>query len=1195
MSDRNDLTRWNRAGLTRFEYVDGNAVEYLETLRQQLVRYFADPDSGLCDWINPPQQVPPREIEVDDETLVERQQRLALRNKRLLETYHQERRDWAWEISRSFARCCHMLTAHADAYAKEGFLGTATQWEHVRRLVGMLDYHPAPPASASTWLAFDAKPGKAGVLPRGFQVKNSPPAGAAKVIFETLEDVTIDATLNALRPAGWDHSGTPLGGTAASAGEAVTLEIAEVMLGPAITLQGIGAVHAAALDTLRPEQGFRILDFLNFDPATSTLGIAPTLLWEWKAKAHFLSQFASPGDWSAMLEATLAEITALSSLELATHSGNTVDQAAALQQELRMVEVCLDHPHFVALRLRQLIGGQASVAASGSTRWIMPTKPAVEAGEVAMLIDDAHQRANAVTIDRVETIDGQPPTLALELADSPLHNAWHGWASGDTRLHYAPRWQRKCWLNGANVIRTAAAHGLAAEAYVGWRRAGQWRYAKIIESDTRNLRLQTTSPLPLPGDRLYNLSPISGGKAGANLEVVVLLDGDNPAGAVPAPAEAVAMDTTGTGDIFKIKELPEVSIPTSTPFPLPGALPGIGSFLFPSPFLPIDLVKAAIELMLSLGLMMIPSSGEFVIKGFPPTDLAAAIGLDDATDKLYALLDGMEADGVKIVEWQLPTEAARKEALRELLVTAAQGDTPLFQQIREELELQGPMLAIPEGAVELARVVASDPRYMFDGAADRIRQGDWVVAEFSNGPCALEIDAIEAFVAADKAESFALEFIAAPHDSGELLRVQADFRGALVAENAHFNAAPIDPDNFILELLPEALTIGRSLLVTGCGEPYVVTVTDIVDGVISFEPKLEPCIAGNMLLLGNVAPAGHGESQPQKIFGSGDAAQSGQAFTIEVSGLSFTPDATQAAGVAADIEVEVAGRVWQQVSTLRDSVSDDTHYEVRMTEDGYLRIIFGDGVNGRRLPSGSNNLRLRYRVGNGSAGNLAAGSLNKAIKPSPLVDTVSQPMPAAGGGDMESLASLRNNAPPTLLALERAVSLGDFAHLATARSDIWQARAYREVDQGGRMERITVIVVPAGGVLTPDLRDTLESHLGRHSLPGVTVSVESYTSRPVDMHITLRVDSSDWLPRQVAAAVEAELKRAFALQQRGLGQPLYLSEIYKAVEGIEGVENSICVLDANARVVRPANRNQVVCLDLAAGSTLVVGSEEYRP
>ena len=40
MIERKDLTRWNRAGLSRFRYVNGNAVEYLEILRQQLVERF---------------------------------------------------------------------------------------------------------------------------------------------------------------------------------------------------------------------------------------------------------------------------------------------------------------------------------------------------------------------------------------------------------------------------------------------------------------------------------------------------------------------------------------------------------------------------------------------------------------------------------------------------------------------------------------------------------------------------------------------------------------------------------------------------------------------------------------------------------------------------------------------------------------------------------------------------------------------------------------------------------------------------------------------------------------------------------------------------------------------------------------------------------------------------------------------------
>ena len=46
---RKDLTRWNRASLTQFRYVDGNAVEYLDILRQQLVERFKNPETDRCE------------------------------------------------------------------------------------------------------------------------------------------------------------------------------------------------------------------------------------------------------------------------------------------------------------------------------------------------------------------------------------------------------------------------------------------------------------------------------------------------------------------------------------------------------------------------------------------------------------------------------------------------------------------------------------------------------------------------------------------------------------------------------------------------------------------------------------------------------------------------------------------------------------------------------------------------------------------------------------------------------------------------------------------------------------------------------------------------------------------------------------------------------------------------------------------
>ncbi len=186
-----DLTRWNRAGLSHLEYVDGNAATYLEDLRLALRIQFAD-DEDILSWLG--------------ENLSDKN--LRAWQTRLLEQYGSPRRDYAWEILRTFARSTHVLTQTINAYSNERYIRTATQWDNLRRLVNMLDYHPAPPASAETWLALTAKVKDAaiGTLHRGFAVQNQPTDGSSPLIFETLQDLKVDYRLNELCAPGYNRS-----------------------------------------------------------------------------------------------------------------------------------------------------------------------------------------------------------------------------------------------------------------------------------------------------------------------------------------------------------------------------------------------------------------------------------------------------------------------------------------------------------------------------------------------------------------------------------------------------------------------------------------------------------------------------------------------------------------------------------------------------------------------------------------------------------------------------------------------------------------------------------------------------------------------------------------------------------------------------------------------------------------------------
>ncbi len=1173
MSERRDLTRWNRASLNRFRYVDGNAVDYLEILREQYVRRFRDAETGQCHWLKPAEQTPANEKEPAHESLLQRQQRLAQRQTRMLETYHQERRDLAWEIGRSFARACHILTEHSNAYANEGYLGTATQWDNVRRLVEMLDYHPAPPASAFTPLVFIARANSAGMLARGFQLKHSPPAGGAKVIFETLDDLYIDARLNQLRPKGWDQAEDSairtdeMSDTPPAVSERQYSALAS---GPAIDIQGVGEVWATVLNTVFSDRDFLIRDFPALEPRNPVVSaIGANRLRELKARGTVVSNFELEPGWSDLVDWDLIDIAAERPELLAEISGNAVDRVKVLQQRIELIGACLDQPVYARAKLRDLLAPplNSGEARGVPTFWRAKRKPSVETGQPAMIFHAQQNQAEAATIGQIDEASD-----FIELLSSPLQFSWVAWPKSVARLRVAPRFQRKCWLNGLNVIRTRQPHGLTEGAFVCWKLQAEWQFAEILEADKMNLRLDLAGEPPVEDTPLHEAYPLDTEVMAATLEAIGLVSGDSPQVTEVGLAEAPE-------PLFSMKA-PDPNDPSLPPLMPPGGLP-FGSFLFPTPLLPVDLVKAAIEMMLGLGVMVIPSTGEVVFKSLP--ELPTVEGLFD-------LLDGK-------VDWRddLTTVARQKEALGNMLQAPPGPPSVLFKQILDNLQEQGPLIAVPEAPAIKAVVASGLPRYVLDGRPEGIEPGDWLVGRFSDGLRALRLSMLNALN--EEAKSTALHFAGLIGNEGELHKVYADFRGELVAEGADLNSAPLD-DQIELEDLPETLQVGRDVLLLAAGkEPLAAKIRAIEGNSISTSPAASGFSKGELIICANVVLAGHGEGRPAKILGSGDATRSSQSFMLEVEQLSFTADASKTAGVAAAIEVEVAGRVWEEVSSLKDSAPGDHHYVIRMTEQAYVKIIFGDGEHGRRLPGGKNNIRVRYRVGSGLGGNVPPGGLVKAVNPDPLIEAVQQPVTAAGGGDMEDLLALRENAPSTLLALERAVSLSDFAQLARAQSSVWQARAYSQVLHGGRSESVQVVIVPAGGVQSTPLNEAIRAFLQSHTLPGVQVTVSAFEKQLFRLSVIIRLRVDEFLSAEVEKAVASSLRDHFSLQQRRLGEHLYLSEVYKLVEGIRGVENSICVLNENRalQLIMARSETAVVYLDSDDAAALSVITEAYQP
>jgi hypothetical protein len=230
-----DLTRWNRAALHRFQYVGGDAAVWLEELRIALLGLYlrgTDPAQRTPerwrDLFSDPDLFEPRVDPAEENQRLarvaalrreiaaalawpgllpgfpDRPETSARRNRRLLEQYGVRSPDYGWEIMRAFARAAHVLLGHLDAYANEGYLRTATQWDNLRRLAATVNYQPTPPASATTTVALIIDEAQGGAtIERGLGMKYAPPKGPP-LIFETIEPIQTHPQLNGAHVESWN-------------------------------------------------------------------------------------------------------------------------------------------------------------------------------------------------------------------------------------------------------------------------------------------------------------------------------------------------------------------------------------------------------------------------------------------------------------------------------------------------------------------------------------------------------------------------------------------------------------------------------------------------------------------------------------------------------------------------------------------------------------------------------------------------------------------------------------------------------------------------------------------------------------------------------------------------------------------------------------------------------------------------------
>lgn len=250
---------------------------------------------------------------------------------------------------------------------------------------------------------------------------------------------------------------------------------------------------------------------------------------------------------------------------------------------------------------------------------------------------------------------------------------------------------------------------------------------------------------------------------------------------------------------------------------------------------------------------------------------------------------------------------------------------------------------------------------------------------------------------------------------------------------------------------------------------------------------------------------------------------------------------------------------WTPRRDLLQSAPDDPHFVVEVEHDGSTRLRFGDDGHGRRPESGMA-FAARYRVGNGRAGNVGADTIAHVVTADADVMRVRNPLPAAGGVDMEEDAQVRRRAPQAFRRQERAVTPDDYAEVTQRHAGVQRAAA--TLRWTGSWHTVFLTVDRVGGIpMSARFEEEMARHVERYRMAGHDTEFDEPVHVSLEIDVLVCVQASHFRADVRAGLLQALGSRVLPDGRRGLfhpdnmtfGQTVYLSALYAAARQVAGV------------------------------------------
>ncbi|WP_444997860.1 putative baseplate assembly protein [Aliikangiella sp. IMCC44359] len=252
---------------------------------------------------------------------------------------------------------------------------------------------------------------------------------------------------------------------------------------------------------------------------------------------------------------------------------------------------------------------------------------------------------------------------------------------------------------------------------------------------------------------------------------------------------------------------------------------------------------------------------------------------------------------------------------------------------------------------------------------------------------------------------------------------------------------------------------------------------------------------------------------------------------------------------------------WSLKPDLLASKKNDTDFVVELNNEGVAQLRFGDDNNGAR-PNSLTEFNIRYRVGNGTIGNVGAEGIKHIVSNDDRIVAVRNPLAAQGGLAAETAEQIRRRAPQAFRTQLRAVNAEDYAEVTSQFDGVQQAQATPRWT--GSWHTQTIIVDRDLGLpMDKEFEERLLTQLERYRMAGHDLNFNDPIWVSLELEIQICV-SRNYFKSDVEQALlnifnsgqssQGEIG-LFHADNFTFGQTIYLSPIYAAARQVAGVSS----------------------------------------